>query len=589
MTFVIERYGQSIDLSVEGKVACPRCRSQGLDHSGDNLMVYGLDSNSKHKGFYCFSCEYKHPSQQWLEDNGKVEEEDFELMGSYFDLEVNEKIKKNTGTDTKGYRGIRSDISRPFGIRYSYSQEDGSVVETYYPTTQNYEISGYKVRKHPKDFTSPVGETGKDCELFGQFKFKTATGTILIVGGEHDCLAAFQIMSDAQKNKQYDPVAVVSPTIGESGAYKQIQKQYAFFNQFKKIIVAMDSDDAGKAATEKIVKVLPRGKVYVMKQRHKDANDALMSGKEQDFINDFWSAQPYSPAGVHASSGLLEAAYAYSDIKQLSLPPFMKKAQEMFGGGLVKNELSCCFAMTSIGKSLFVDSMVVHWVLNEPEEVVGVLSLEATKDKWATNILSNYLGVRLIKLHGEERKQFLTRPDIKERAEKFLMKEDGSPRFWVCDERGASVEVVKEKILEMIIQLGVTVLVCDVYSDLMAGMSLEAQEEFVAWFKRLIKEYPQVSVVLVCHTRKTERNAQLTEQDIIGTSTIMKSCAQTFSLERDKLAEDEFTRNCTRVTVHKNRHFSDTGPAGTVFFEKETSKLWDLDEYLKENPQIGEF
>ena len=126
MTFVIERYGQSIDLSIEGKVACPRCRSQGNDHSGDNLMVYGLDSNGKHKGFYCFSCEYKHPSQRWLEDNGKVEEEEIYVVGSYFDLEVNEKIKKNTGTDTKGYRGIRSDISRPFGVRYSYSQEEVS-------------------------------------------------------------------------------------------------------------------------------------------------------------------------------------------------------------------------------------------------------------------------------------------------------------------------------------------------------------------------------------------------------------------------------------------------------------------------------
>lgn len=564
-----------------GKNPCPKCREQGNDRSGNNFHFYGNG-----KGGFCFTCEYTIPSDEYKES---VEEEVIVTVGSYFDDEVHTKLKEQTGVDSKGYRGIRTDISKPFGVRYSYSQEDGSVNATYYPCTQDYKLVGYKVRQHPKNFSSPVGETGKDCELFGQFRFKTMSNTVLICGGEHDALAAFQMLSDAQKNKQFDPVAVVSPTIGESGGWKQVQKQYAFFNQFKKCIIALDSDKAGEEAAEKMAKVLPRGKVYIMKQRHKDANQALMEGKEQDFINDFWTAKPYSPAGVYASSGLLEAAYSYSDMKQLTLPPFMKKAQEMFGGGLVKNELSCCFAMTSIGKSLFVDSMVVHWVLNEPTEVVGVLSLEATKDKWATNILSNYLGVRLIKFHGEERKEYLTRPDVKERAEKFLMKEDGSPRFWVCDERGAAVDVVKEKILEMIIQLGVTILVCDVYSDLMAGMSLEAQEEFVAWFKRLIKEYPQVSVILVCHTRKTERNAQLTEQDIIGTSTIMKSCAQTFSLERDKLAEDDFTRNCTKVTIHKNRHFSDTGPGGVVYFDKETSKLWDLEDWLKENPQEVDF
>jgi hypothetical protein len=570
---------------VIGKNPCPKCRAKGQDRSGNNFHWYG-----EGKGGYCHSCEYTIPSDDWLAEHGELKEDEEEyVVGSYFDLEVNEKIKKVTGTDSKGYRGIRSDISRPFGVRYSYSEEDGSVISTYYPTTQDYEISGYKVRKHPKDFTSPVGETGKDCELFGQFKFKTTTGTVLIAGGEHDALAAFSMLSDAQKNKQYDPVACVSPTIGESGAHKQIQKQYAFFSQAKKIVIAMDSDKAGKEAADKIAKVLPRGRVFIMNMRLKDCNQYIVEGREQDFINDFWQAKPYSPAGVHASSGLLNAAIDYSDLSKLTLPPFMAKAQAMFGGGLVKNELTCCFAKTSVGKSLFVDSMVVHWVLTEPDEVVGVLSLEATRDKWATNILSNYLGVRLINMDGPTRREYLSRDDVRDKAEKFLVKEDGSPRFWVCDERGASIDVVKEKILEMIIQLGVTILVADVYSDLMAGLSLEMQEELVAWFKKLIKEYPQVSVLLVCHTRKTDNNSQLTESDIIGTSTIMKSAAQTFSLERDKLSESDFERNCTKVTVHKNRHHSETGPAGVVYFEKETGKLYDLDTYLQEHPEITEF
>lgn len=577
------KYG--IDTSHEHKTGCPRCIRQGGDKSLNNLHVYG-----EGKGAFCWACEFTIPSDDWLAEHGEIlDDEEEYVVGSYFDLDVNEKIKKITGTDSKGYRGIRSDISRPFGVRYAYSEEDGSVLATYYPTTQNYEISGYKLRKHPKDFTSPVGETGRDCELFGQFKFKTMTGTVLIAGGEHDALAAFQLLSDAQKNKQYDPVACVSPTIGESGAHKQIQKQYAFFQQAKKIVIATDSDKAGKEAAEKIAKVLPRGRVFIMNMRLKDCNQYILEGREQDFINDFWQAKPYSPAGVHASSGLLNAAIDYSDLSKLTLPPFMAKAQKMFGGGLVKNELTCCFAKTSVGKSLFVDSMVVHWVLTEPKEVVGVLSLEATKDKWATNILSNFLGVRLINMDGAARREYLSRDDVREKAEKFLVKEDGSPTFWVCDERGASIEVVKEKILEMIIQLGVTILVADVYSDLMAGLSLEAQEELVAWFKKLIKEYPQVSVLLVCHTRKTDNNSQLTESDIIGTSTIMKSAAQTFSLERDKLSDSDFERNCTKVTVHKNRHHSETGPAGVVYFDKDTGKLYDLDQYLIDHPEINEF
>ena len=352
-SFIAQRYGVEIDLCREGKTQCPRCAHNGKDNSHNNLMVYGLDENGKHRGFFCWSCEFKMPSQQWLEDNGEIEEEEYEeIVGSHFDKEVNEKIKKQTGVESKGYRGIRTETSRPFGVRYAYSEADGSVQATYYPCTEGYDISGYKVRKHPKDFSSPVGETGKDCELFGQFRFKTNSHTVVIVGGEHDCLAAFQMLSDAQKNKNFDPVAVVSPTIGESGAYKQVQKQYAFFNQFKKCIIAMDEDEAGQTAAEKIAKVLPRGKAYIMKMRLKDPNQFVLEGREQEFISDFWAAQPYTPAGVHASTALYRATLDRMDLDMITLPPFMKKAGKMLGEGIVKREITLILAKTSIGKKL---------------------------------------------------------------------------------------------------------------------------------------------------------------------------------------------------------------------------------------------
>jgi len=128
-----------IDTSHEHKTGCPRCIRRGQDKSKNNLHVYGQG-----KGAFCWSCEFTIPSDEWLEQNGATNEDEEEqvYVGSYFDLDVNEKIKKQTGTDSKGYRGIRSDISRPFGVRYLYNEEDGSVAATYYPTTQNY-FCGY--------------------------------------------------------------------------------------------------------------------------------------------------------------------------------------------------------------------------------------------------------------------------------------------------------------------------------------------------------------------------------------------------------------------------------------------------------------
>lgn len=569
---------------VVGKNPCKRCRARGNDHSGDNFHFYG-----EGLGGHCFVCNYTLPSDAWLAEHGEVKEEEYDLVGTEFNEDIHNKLKDISGVDSRNYRGIRSDISKPFGVRYTYREEDGSVAATYYPCTKDSKLVGYKVRHHPKRFEA-IGETGKDCDLFMQFKFPTHKDAVVICAGEVDSLTLYQVLADNQSNKKYNSTAVVSPTIGESGAWRQVQAHYKFFEKHSKIVVCMDEDEAGRQAAEKICKVLPRGKVHIMRLRYKDCNEYLEKGKEQELVNDFWAAKPWTPSGVHASSTLYDAALNYTSVERLSLPSFMSKVADMFGGGWVKNELSVIFAQTSQGKSLYVDSCVTHWVMNEPNEIVGVMSLEATKDKYATNIISRYLGVNLNSMQGKDRLEYLSREDVKAKVQEFLVDREGKDRFYVYDSRGAGIEETKASILEMIIQLGVTILVADPYSDLMAGMSLEEQESFVAWLKKLILEYPQLSVVLICHTRKlaSGQAGSLTESDIIGSSTVMKSAAQTISIERDKLHENPILRNVSKVTVHKNRHSSSTGLACEVYFDYKTGTLYEWEEYKRNNPEILE-
>lgn len=590
MSKIVTRYGVEIDLSHEHKGACLRCQNEGRDKSSNNMHFYGLDENGKHRGSHCFACGWTIPSEDHMEKSGWGYEydEEFDNMGLEFNKEVHDKLKENTGLDSKGYRGIRTDISKWFGVRYQYSEVDGSVAKTYYPCTKNYEISGYKVRNHPKDFRGALGEVGAGCDLFGQFRFKTTTGTILIVGGEIDMMSAFQMLKDAQKDKRFDPVAVVSSTVGETSAFKQVQAQYEWLNQAKKIIVAMDSDEAGQAAAAKLVDVLPRGKVYVMKMRMKDPNEYISTGREQDFINDFWAAKPYTPAGVHSSASLYESALAYADKTKLSLPDFLPKTSKMFMGGLVKGEATVLFSGSGQGKSTFMSAFTTNWALNDRDEIVGVLSLEATVDKYATGLFSDYLGVSLTRMEPDERKEYLQRGEIVSKINDMTLDENGKARFYVCDDRGADIEVVKEKILEMIIKLGVTILIIDPFSDLQSGMDISKQEELSSWLKKLLKQYPQVSLVLVAHIRKrgNGENAPLTEDSVIGSSTLIKSAAQLISIERDKLEEDPILRNVTKVVVHKNRHYSETGQADEVYYDWRTGKLYNFEQWKLDNPEM---
>jgi hypothetical protein len=564
--------------------------------SSDGLAIYSDSSE------HCFVCGFTIASDDHKKQNSNYRAKDIkEDMESINDTEKvkqsnkpiiteeeNQEIKSQTDVDPKGYRGIRLEISKQFGVRYKYNEE-GDVAKVYYPCTMNYELSGYKVRKHPKEFHEHHGVTGKECELAGQFKFKTYNNMVLIVGGEHDQLAAYQMLFDSQKNKNFDPVAVVSPTIGESGAHKQIQSNYAFFNQFKKCIIATDSDEAGQLAAEKIAKVLPRGKVYIMKMRRKDPNAYLFdneTGKvvksEQDFINDFWNHTPYTPAGIHASTSLYKQALDRMDLEMITLPPFLKKTSQMLGGGIVKKEIFLALAKTSIGKTTLISGLTRHFALNEQKEVIGVLSLEADAGKFSQNLLSYHLRVPLHRMNKEERVLYLERPEIKAEVERLYVKPDGTPTLYVCDDRGANWEQIKEKILEMIIAMGVTVLIVDPYSDLLSGMSVSEQEEVATWFKKIMKEFG-ITPLIVSHVRKSSggaNSAPLTEDDAQGSSFLVKASGQTIALERDKQAEDPIERNKTTVTILKNRDFSETGPAGIMYYDIQTANLYDFDDFM---------
>lgn len=563
---------------------CPKCGSS------DACAVY--EDQSKH----CFACNWTKPSIEFMEKNGfNYEWKEEDGMGLEFNDEIHNQIKSDTGLDSKNYRGIRTDISKYFGVRYQYDETDGSVVKSLYPCTKAGEISGYKVRVHPKDFRGSYGDTGKDVDMFMQFRFKTHTGICVICAGEVDALSAYMLLKTQHKDKKYDEIAVVSPTIGETGAAKQIQKQYAFFNQFKKVIVMFDQDEAGRKAADEVCKVLPKGKAYVATLRRKDVNEYIWDKDRgvavdfsSEFVSDFWAAKPYTPAGVHASTTLYEQALERLDLEMISLPPFMRTAATMFGSGLVLKEITLVLARTSIGKTTLVSGLCRHWALNEPNHVLGVLSLEADAGKFSQNMLSYHLQTPLHRMDASERKDFLNRPDIKEKVRQLYERPDGTPTMYVCDDRGASWEQVKEKILEMIISMGVTVLVIDPYSDLLSGMTVSEQEEVATWIKKVMKEYG-VTPIIISHVRKSANGSDsgpITEDDAQGSSFLTKAAGQTMALERDKQAEDPMERNRTRITILKNRDFSETGPAGSMYYDVATANLYDYDEWLENHPEM---
>lgn len=494
-------------------------------------------------------------------------------------------VKNKAGFKADNYRGIRDDIITFFGCRTELD-EDGEVYARYYPTTIKNELTGYKVRKHPKSFGGSIGNTGKDCDLFGAHRFQSGGKYVLVVGGEEDCMAAYQMFKDYADDRNSDFItAVVSPTVGETGSAKQIAANYEFLNSFENIIIGYDADKAGEEAAESIISVLPKGKVKIAKwdKKFKDPNNYLESDKQKQFIREFYAAEPYVPVGVIGSGSLYDRMLLKSGQPKLSFPPLFEELNELFVGGLSLGYIVNIAADTGVGKTVLVNELIYHWIFNSPHKV-GVLSMELDDAQYAEVLVSRHLSKKIALMEDEEKAAFIRSDEVKKLSTELFKNDDGTDRFYLVDDRDGDVEDLQNAIEQLIIAAGCKVIVIDVLQDVLDGLSNEEQALFMKWCKSMIKSHG-VLFILVNHKRKSngEKKAgsvNMDEADIHGSSTIIKSAGVNILIGRDKMNEDPIIRNTTQVAVSKNRTCGLTGPAGALYYVNEEHRVYNFKSYF---------
>lgn len=497
------------------------------------------------------------------------------------------EIKQNTTSKGNGFRSINDETYLYFGVRHAFDEQTGGIVEQYYPCTQDGQLTGYKVREVPKNFRS-IGRTGADCELFGQFRFNRGGKYVVLGEGELEVLSGYQMLKEYNKSRGNDfEVAFVSPTTG-ANSVKQIAAQYNFFNSFDNIILAFDNDKAGKDAAEKIIPVLPKGKVRLMQMKYKDHNEYLEQGENKAYISDFYNSKQYVPAGVIGSNQISKSMRAEFDIPKVPLPPFMYKLQEMMAGGIPLGRIINLGSASGTGKSTIIDEFIYFTIFNSPHKV-GIVSLESTSGQYGIKLLSRHISQKIELLSNKDAKLVLDKPEIKQKEKELFELEDGQPRFYLVDDRDGDVEDIQGAIENLIISCGCKLILLDPIHDVISSLPIEEQDKFVGWQKGMVKSHG-VTFANVCHTRKTgggqkagSVGADLHEEDIMGSSALYKSAACNLMFSRDKESEDEIIRNTTIMKATKIRWTGKTGIAGKYFYDMQTHTMWDLDTYLTEN------
>ena len=570
---------------------CDKCGSS------DGKAIYEENGMLSHYCWVCndasLSAEYKQELQSKRGANKPrktIEREkiDMEVKVSTKPIvsdEENQEIKSKTTIQANGFRSIRDDIYKMFGVRHTV--KDGEVSEQFYPVTQEGQLSGYKIREVPKNFRSK-GRTGADCELFMQFKFNRGGKYVCITEGEIDSLSAYQMLNDYNKSKQSDfETAVVSPTTG-ANSKKQIAAQYKFLDSFENIILMYDNDKAGKEASEELIKYLPKGKVKVATLRYKDPNEYLENDKQKEFVSDFYNAKTFVPVGVVGSGSISSAMREEFNVPKIPLPPFMHKLQDLMAGGVPLGRIINIGAASGIGKSSIVDEIVYHMIFNSPHKV-GVVTLESTAGQYGNKLLSRHIGRKLELEDNEKALSIMNSEEVLAKERELFWTTEGDHRFYLVDDRDGGADNVKDAIENLIISCGCKAIVLDPTNDVIGTLPNEEQESFYGWMKGMVKSH-NVTFYNVLHTRKTSQGQQsgsqganLSEEDLMGSSSAYKSAACNLMFSRNKEAEDPVERNTTTMKMTKCRWTGKTGIVGKYYYDNNSSRMYDLDEWLNGN------
>lgn len=591
-----------IDFTYPHKTQCPKCASEGGDRSGDNLHVYGLDDDGGSLGGWCFKCNWGIPSEEFLAEIGKDSfSGNFDKKGeSMISKRDEEKLKeksltpeqlaeiyeKTSDTLTTKYRGLDGNIAKEIGVRWEY-KADGSLKAMYFPAyvkdNGEMKVTGYKVRDLPKNFHS-FGYIGK-CNLMGGMTSQIAE-TLIVVAGEVDLITATQAMKSADKyRKSYN---IVTSLTGESSTADDLKNHYEWVNKHQKIIICMDNDSAGEKAFDEIKKVVDNDKLYKANLRHKDLNDYLKNGDGDKIVNDlYWQAIPYENYGLIGSSDLFDKALDMVALERIPLPPFLSGLDEAFSGGIALGEVVNIVSSVSTGKSVFVNEIVLDWIINSPYKMM-IISLEDNGGSYLIKIASRIINNKIMTLRtADERKQALI--DHRDEIDKYLVDEDGYNRFIFKEDSTSDLDIMKRAILQAIKVFGVRIILLDPLMSLIGSKSLDEQVKWME-FEEETRRIHNVTFINVAHTRKSSSGSQahseggsISEEDIKGSQQISATATTNIILRRNKMAEDEIERNTTYVDITKNRTIGITGrDLARIYYSNKHHTLFDFN-YAEQN------
>lgn len=534
--------------------------------SSDAMAVYKKkDKDGEYKlDAFCFSCQgYFNDSE--LDDAGVTMQETrtHKIKDVELDFSSIEKI------DYRGWkeRGITKFTSAKYGV-HTELNEEGEVVSRYYPVTSAGKIVGYKKRAIPKTFIG-IGNTKATNELFGQSVFESGQKYLVVTTGEEDAMAVSEVLRSTSNGVEYW-TPCISITAGDGSIIKQFKANYEYLASFSKIVLMFDNDEPGQRYVEEAARILPPGKAFIAKfpRDVKDACDMLKAGKSAELKQVFWKAEPFSRVDVLHLSQMWEDFENEDSNVKIPFPPAWSGLNEMMNGGMEKGEITVLGALTSIGKSTLISNIVYNLIENTNFKV-GTMYLESTKREVVRDLLSLDAGINL-------RTKARDSVDLEQLKKRFFEGLARKNQLVYVDHQGSiSTSEIFDKLNYLAKAEGCDVIVID---PIQCGVNSSDNAAIIEFMDTLLKfaKETDTAVIAVSHMKKPSEDDPhaVSEYQLMGSSSINQIAFNTILLSRDKMNDDPVKRSCTKLQLVKCRRTGNTGEAGWLKYDHETTHLF---------------
>ena len=294
----------------------------------------------------------------------------------------------------------------------------------------------------------------------------------------------------------------------------------------------------------------------------------LQTGKIREFISAWWDAKPYRPVGIVSfdDEKVWDAFVRRGTEEIIPLPASYGALNAMMNGGLAAGEVTVIGALTSIGKTTMVYNLLYDMVTNGSKKI-GAVFLEADIGEIAENVVSLHCGENISIVPQDKRDNSAYREyydDFKKNKNVCLLDHQGM----------SNIDELFSKMRWMAKGMDCDVIIVDPLHSAIKADENGTIDVFMDRCLKLAKE-TSVSIIIVSHMRKPQGKDphDVNEYDMKGSGSINQVAFNTILLSRDKMSEDEYTRNSTLVQLVKCRRTGRTGHAGWLYYEEGTGRM----------------